>query len=72
MKAFISETNQTGEQLALGSFTNFVTGEYKTEKNLIKFSLRNRKAGYYRIEIYSNWDYCYGPPNKTRYVYHGG
>ena len=67
MKAFIMECDDRGNQLRLGTDTNFVSGEYKSIHTLKRFALNHLKPGFYRIEGFFNWDNRYGTPDIVDY-----
>lgn len=63
MKAFIMECDAFGKQLRLGTFSNFVSNEYKNMGNLKKFAFKGRMPGMYRIEAHNDWGTRYGDPD---------
>lgn len=60
MKAYIHRCNADGTDKGLGTFNNWITGEYKNLENLIRFGLKDAKPGLYRIEAFYDWDDRYG------------
>ena len=67
MKAFIMECDKQGNQLRLGTDTNFVSDEYKSIHTLKRFAFKHLKQGFYRIEGFYNWDNRYGTPDIVDY-----
>jgi hypothetical protein len=57
MKAFIHGVNENGQDILGSGFPQGgrVTNEYKTLKNLIRYSIGNNK-GKFHIEAFYNWD----------------
>jgi hypothetical protein len=69
MKAFIHGVDEQGRDI-LGTGLpkgGIVTREYKSLKNLIKYSLKDYK-GTYHIEAFHNWDNRYSKANIDIFV----
>ena len=56
MKAFVTKP---------GGLGIFVTGEYKTLKNLIRYGVKPYIKETVNVEVYHNWDNRYGAPDKV-------
>lgn len=69
MKAFIHECDKNGKDKSLGTFTNWVTNEYKNWENLLHFAFKDVKPGYYRIEAFYDWGNRYGDCDIEKVIY---
>lgn len=56
MKAFVVKP---------GGLGIFVTGEYKTLKNLLRYGVKPYIKEEVDVEVYHNWDRRYGSPDKV-------
>jgi hypothetical protein len=48
-----------------GGLAKFVTGEYKTLKNLIRYGVKPYIKETVNVEVYHNWDNRYGKPDQV-------
>jgi hypothetical protein len=64
MRAYVYKLLPTGG-IHLGS--GYVTGEYKTKKNLIRYGVRPyiRSETGVRIELHYDWNNRYGEPSEV-------
>lgn len=56
MKAFVVKP---------GGLAKFVTGEYKTLTNLIRYGVKPYIKEMVHIEVYHNWDHRYNVPDTV-------
>jgi hypothetical protein len=56
MKAFVTKP---------GGLSLFVTGEYKTLKNLLRYGVKPHIKEEVDVELYHNWDNRYKAPDKV-------
>lgn len=56
MKAYVVRNN--------GGLALFITGEYKTVKNLIRYGVKPYIKGTVEVELYRNWSRRFGNPDE--------
>ena len=62
MRAFVHYICPVTEndQLGTGRTAGTVTPEYKNLKNMQKWFLNKLPPGKYHVEVFTNWERCYG------------